>query len=108
MSTDQPQPAQTTVMKFGGSCFQNSAAFGKIKDITNLFKNDRKIYVASALKGITNKLVQLADFANERNPQGVFDMIKVIEKQHVDTIKDIFADNEEMLTQAKKEATQLK
>jgi aspartate kinase len=90
------------VMKFGGSCFVDSAAFEKIKDITNLYENERKIYVASALKGITNLLVEVTKKADAHDPQGVLDTIKKIEKQHTLSINDIFEDNSAIKDEAKK------
>ena len=89
-----------TVMKFGGSCFVNSEAFGKIQSITELYKEDRKVYVASALNGITDKLVQLSKLANTHDQNGVFELLKVIEKCHLDTIDEILSDNPEIRQQA--------
>jgi aspartate kinase len=89
-----------TIMKFGGSCFVNSAAFKKIEDITNLYASDKKIYVASALNGITNKLIDVAEKANKHDADGTLKVIKDIEKKHTDTIREIFGHNHEMFKEA--------
>ncbi|GAG89491.1 unnamed protein product [marine sediment metagenome] len=48
------------IMKFGGSCLKDNTAFNKIYNITNIYKNDKKIYVASAFSGITDILLNTA------------------------------------------------
>ncbi len=45
-------------MKFGGSCLQHAKSFGKISDIIkNYLKKSKLIIVASAMNGITDKLL---------------------------------------------------
>ena len=38
------------IMKFGGSCLVDEKAFQKIIDISKIYENKKKIYVASALR----------------------------------------------------------
>ena len=48
------------IMKFGGSCLKDQSAFNKIYEITKLYEEDKKIYVASAFNGITDLLLKTA------------------------------------------------
>ena len=48
------------VMKFGGSCLKDSEAFDKVMKITNIYKDEKKVYVASAFNGITDLLLKVA------------------------------------------------
>ena len=48
------------IMKFGGSCLQDAEAFNKIYEITKIYENEKKIYVASAFSGITDLLLKTA------------------------------------------------
>jgi aspartate kinase len=88
------------IMKFGGGCLVNAEAFSKIQTITELNKDVRKIYVASALNGITDNLVQLAKFANNHEQNSCYELLKIIEKRHLDIIDEIFNDNPEVKQQA--------
>ena len=46
------------VMKFGGSCLQDAKSFEQTTNNINLYYKDHKIiFVASAIKGITDKLI---------------------------------------------------
>ncbi len=90
------------VMKFGGSCFKDPAAFERIVQITDLYNKYKKVYVCSALKGITDKLVKVCEHAKDHNSQGVFDTLKEIEKKHSDTIEAIFNGKDELKKKANK------
>lgn len=86
-------------MKFGGSCFTDKTAFKKILSITNVYKDVKKIFVVSALKGITDLLLKTA--------QGLEDVkvtdqnISLIEKKHLDIIEQIFEEDSEHYIRAK-------
>ena len=45
------------VMKFGGSCLQDAKSFKQTTNNINLYKDYKIIFVASAIKGITDKLI---------------------------------------------------
>jgi aspartate kinase len=87
------------VMKFGGSCLTDKTAFKKILRITNIYKDVKKIFVVSALKGITDLLLKTA--------QGLEDVkvtdqnISLIEKKHLDVIEQIFEEDSEHYIKAK-------
>jgi len=87
------------VMKFGGSCLTDKNAFKKILKIANIYKDAKKIFVVSALKGITDLLLKAA--------QGLEDIkitdqnISLIEKKHLDVIEQIFEEDSAHYIKAK-------
>jgi aspartokinase len=64
------------VMKFGGSCLTGNSAFKKILRITNIYKDVKKVFIVSALNGITDLLLKTAQnsifLALERSSQLIF------------------------------------
>ena len=77
------------VMKFGGSCLMDAKAFDKILEITNLYKVKYKlVFVASALSGITDMLLNVANKAKDHKDHEK--LIKEIRTKHVDVIEKIF------------------
>ncbi len=75
-------------MKFGGSCLRDKDAFNRILDITKIYSNDKKVYVASAFNGITDLLLSLAN--NLKDPIETDNKIAFLEKRHLDIIESIF------------------
>ena len=76
------------IMKFGGSCLVDNKAFNKILEITNIYKDVKKIYVASAFNGITDLLLSTAKNLKDKK---LFDKnIALLEKRHLDVIEEIF------------------
>jgi len=76
------------IMKFGGSCLTDEKAFNKIYEITRLYQNEKKLYVASAFNGITDLLLTTAtkvDFPDE-----VKKNVDEIKQRHVEVINLIF------------------
>jgi aspartokinase len=51
-------------MKFGGSCLVDRSAFKKILKILKIYKDEKKIVVASAFSGITELLLRTAQNVN--------------------------------------------
>ncbi len=87
------------IMKFGGSCLIDEDAFKKILNITNIYSEVKKVYVASALSGITDLLQKTAytledDKETDKN-------IALIEKKHIDIIEQIFPEDSEHYVKAK-------
>ena len=81
------------VMKFGGSCLVDKNAFKKILNITNIYGDVKKIYVASAFSGITDLLLKTAknledDIETDKN-------IALVEKKHINIIEKIFIEDSE-------------
>ncbi|MHA1689075.1 MAG: aspartate kinase [Promethearchaeota archaeon] len=79
------------VMKFGGSCLKNHEAFEKIYTITQIYKDYKKVYVASALSGITDLLLSTAQNLNDTAK--VDKNLAIIEKKHLDIIEQIFEED---------------
>ncbi|TXT65655.1 MAG: Aspartokinase [Promethearchaeota archaeon] len=78
-------------MKFGGSCLKDNQAFKKIAEITHLYENSNKIYVASALQGITDILLNMAK--NIGDESYIDTHISLIEKKHLDIIEELFSED---------------
>ncbi|MFX0011283.1 MAG: hypothetical protein ACFE9R_13285, partial [Candidatus Hermodarchaeota archaeon] len=78
-------------MKFGGSCLVNNTAFEKIIEILEIYKDYRKILVASAFNGITDLL--LATAMNVSDSAILDKNMAILEKRHFDIIEQIFDDD---------------
>ena len=87
------------IMKFGGSCLVDNEAFNKIYDITQIYNNEKKVYVASAFNGITDLLLNTAQNVNDHKV--VDKNIAIIEKRHLDVIEQIFEGHLENYLKAK-------
>ncbi len=87
------------VMKFGGSCLLDKTAFDKILRIINIYKDVKKIFVASAFNGITDLLLKTA--LNLEDLKATDQNIALIEKRHFDIIEQIFVEDSEHYIKAK-------
>jgi len=87
------------IMKFGGSCLIDKSAFKKILEILEIYKDDKKIIVASALNGITDLLLKTAQ--NVNNPKDFDGYISILENKHITTIEQIFDEGSEHYIKAK-------
>ena len=87
------------IMKFGGSCLIDKDAFKKILEILDIYRDDKKIIVASALNGITDLLLNTA--LNVNNSKILDDNIAILESKHINTIEQIFDEDTEHYTKAK-------
>ncbi|MBY8987787.1 MAG: hypothetical protein KGD61_04985, partial [Candidatus Lokiarchaeota archaeon] len=87
------------IMKFGGSCLIDKSAFKKIIEIIQIYKNDKKIIVASAFNGITDLLLNTTH--NVNNPRVLDDNIAILEKKHFNAIEQIFDEDSEHYIKAK-------
>ena len=81
------------VMKFGGSCLQDAESFGKTIDIIKKYKNQSKshlVIVTSAIKGITDKLINFYIKSCEEAPECDFiiENIYNVHKRIIDQIID--------------------
>jgi len=86
-------------MKFGGSCLVDEKAFNKIYEISKIYDNEKKIYVVSALNGITDLLLNTAK--NVTNVKEVDKNIALIEKRHIDIIEEVFEEDSTHYIKAK-------
>ncbi len=89
----------TVIMKFGGSCLIDKSAFNKILEILNIYKNDKKIIVASAFNGITDLLLNTAHNVNDSRV--LDDNMAILEKKHFNAIEQIFDEDSEHYFKAK-------
>lgn len=87
------------IMKFGGSCLTDETSFKKILNITNIYKNVKKVFVASAFTGITDLLLKTAKLVEE--DELIDKNIALIEKKHINIIEQIFAEKPEQYIKAK-------
>jgi len=87
------------VMKFGGSCLVDRNAFKKILKILKIYKDEKKIVVASAFRGITELLLNTAQ--NVSNSRIIEDNIAILEKKHFNMIQQIFNEDTEHYVKAK-------
>ena len=86
-------------MKFGGSCLVDRSAFKKIIKILKIYKDEKKIVVASAFSGITELLLSTAQ--NVNNSRIIDDNIAILEKKHFNMIEQIFNEDTEHYVKAK-------
>ncbi len=89
----------TVIMKFGGSCLVDRSAFKKILKILELYKDEKKIVVASAFSGITELLLSTAQ--NVNNSRIIEDNVAILEKKHFSMIEQIFKADTEYYIKAK-------
>jgi len=89
----------TVIMKFGGSCLIDKSAFKKILEIIQIYKNDKKIIVASAFNGITDLLLNTAHSVNDSRV--LDDSITILEKKHLNLIEQIFDEDSQHYIKAK-------
>jgi aspartate kinase len=88
-----------SIMKFGGSCLNDEESFEKIVNITKDYDHDKKIYVVSALNGITDLLLKTAQSVTDL--ENVDKYITIIEKKHMDVIDCIFPEDSEHYVKVK-------
>ncbi|MFX1276532.1 MAG: aspartate kinase [Promethearchaeota archaeon] len=81
------------IMKFGGSCLVNDKAFNKIYEISILYKDSKKLYVASAFNGITDLLLNTAHLIKENGRSDIDKNIAILEKRHIDVIEEIIPED---------------
>jgi bifunctional aspartokinase / homoserine dehydrogenase 1 len=88
------------IMKFGGSCLVDEKAFQKILQISKIYEDKKKIYVASALNKVTDLLLVTAQ--NVDNSTLLDNNMAIIEKKHFDIIEQIFEEDSEHYNSVKK------
>lgn len=87
------------IMKFGGSCLQDANALSRVLEITELYNDNKKIYVASAFKGVTDYLIETGTKASEG--LNVDENIAFLEEKHFNIIEGIFGEESEFVDVAK-------
>lgn len=87
------------IMKFGGSCLIDKNAFDKIYKILEIYKNVKKVIIASAFNGITDLLLNTAQHV--KDSRVLDDNMAILEKKHFNTIEEIFEEDTEHYVKAK-------
>ncbi|GHT15110.1 aspartokinase [Bacteroidia bacterium] len=80
------------VLKFGGSSIGSAS---KLKDVAALIqKGEKKIVVLSALSGMTNTLVDIADYLYKKNSDGANEIINQLEIQYLNHVSELYSTEE--------------
>ena len=89
-----------TIMKFGGSCLQSKDSYLQItKIVKESIKSARILIVVSAIKGITNKLIDFYEKScNEENDCDL--LIEEIYNMHLQLVDDILDKNRDEYDEA--------
>ena len=86
------------VWKFGGTSVGSAE---RIKNVVQLIcDGEQKLVVLSAMAGVTNQLVDIAKYLSEKNQDAASENIRKLEKQHIETICNLFT-TEEFAAKAK-------
>ncbi len=72
-----PEKRKTLIMKFGGGVLEGSESFHRIADliISRQAFFERIVVVVSAMRGVTNRLIALAQSVNPNPPRREYDML---------------------------------
>ncbi|WP_234567124.1 bifunctional aspartate kinase/homoserine dehydrogenase I [Rhodohalobacter sp. 614A] len=78
------------ILKFGGSSVGSPDALRRVISIVESKQKDRRlVVVVSALRGITDQLIETASLASSGDER-FQDLLQQIDKRHIDTINDLF------------------
>ena len=72
------------VMKFGGTSVQDAVAIRRVASIVATRRNEQPLVVVSAMGGVTDKLVQVAEAAGRSDLGAAFELLNGIRQRHVD------------------------
>jgi aspartate kinase len=83
------------VVKFGGTAIGSTA---KIKEVASLIQKSKgDIVVISALSGMTNTLVEIADYLYKRNSDAANEIINQLENKYLKLISELYSTAEYQL-----------
>ncbi len=85
---------QHYVFKFGGSCFQNAAAFNKALNILRKYEQEKITVVCSAFMGITDKLIALFDC--RADTEDIATQLESLKDEHEKIIAEVIPQSSEM------------
>ena len=77
------------VLKFGGTSVQDAAAMNRVAAIVRSKGGNKSVVVTSACAGITNNLVQCAQFCTETNYDDALEIVHEIGKRHIAILNDL-------------------
>ncbi|MCL2481369.1 MAG: aspartate kinase, partial [Spirochaetaceae bacterium] len=72
------------VLKFGGTSVKDSYWIDRTIDITNNQIDKAPVLVSSAISKVTDKLLSIGKFAEEKNSEGIAETIDSLKKIHFD------------------------
>jgi len=72
------------VLKFGGTSVKDSYWIDRTIDITNNQIDKAPVLVSSAISKVTDKLLSIGKFAEEKNKEGISETIDTLKKMHFD------------------------
>ncbi|HEX5425021.1 MAG TPA: aspartate kinase [Candidatus Acidoferrales bacterium] len=74
-------------MKFGGTSVGDAACIRRVAQIVrDALRDSSIVVVVSAMGGVTNRLIEVADLAQANDRQHVCDILELLRKQHEDTL----------------------
>jgi len=76
------------VLKFGGTSVKDSYWIDRSIDITNEQIERAPVLVSSAMSKVTDKLLSIGKFAEEKNKDGIAEAIEALKKMHFDVAND--------------------
>lgn len=79
------------VMKFGGTSVENALALRRMAEIVADRKDEAPVVVVSAMAGVTNQLVELAEMAMEGERGAIDSVLQSLADRHVETGREIQA-----------------
>ncbi|MCF2140941.1 MAG: aspartate kinase [Candidatus Lokiarchaeota archaeon] len=105
---EQENPNKVFIMKFGGSCLTEPSDFKQIKSIIRTYYQQNSIpisiiLVVSALKGVTDLLIEVTNLASKGSGHDVISRLKQIEEIHEEYIDLLFEENFKVTNSAKGE-----
>ena len=77
------------VMKFGGSSVQDATAIRRVASIVALRLAEQPLVVVSAMGGVTDKLVQVAETAGRKDLGAAVALLEAIRARHVLAANDM-------------------
>ncbi|MHA1261671.1 MAG: aspartate kinase [Candidatus Freyarchaeota archaeon] len=97
------------VMKFGGSCLKDLESFRRISDILKDYSGNELVLVASALYGVTNSLIELAEKA-ESHGVNLEKELESIQHKHETLVEKVVgcSTKESALAEIRREISELR
>jgi aspartate kinase len=92
---------KTVIMKFGGVLVQDATAIMHSAQLVAhaAHKNTRAVVVVSAMAGITDALLDLADSARQGHGDEVAQAVDLLERRHEDAVQTVFSSSPAMAVQ---------
>lgn len=79
------------VMKFGGTSVQDAAAIIRVAEIVRSKLSRQPVVVVSAMSRVTDRLLELAQVAANRDFDGVWQTISELRQRHISTARELLS-----------------